>query len=1088
MAENKTHKSKPIIVIRWLVSILILAIILWILYIFAGQVLCQVALRQIAELTNTKIKIESVNFHTNGSVIIDGLTVSPRKSRNEAAEVIVAGKVYARFNPGSLFLLRPRLQVINVNDFIFNAQYDLDTGWSNLSELFIKPPGNSFRKMPRVLLKNGTLQYSKISGGKVEIALSVPIDARFGPDDESPKGYDFEITTATMASGFGQSRLTGSWKQGLVTVTGGISSLDVPELEMAWLIDVLAAELKYDQNNDFSLKLRVKDLQSKRCESLERLAMVGPSFLEKSGLFTALQGFFNRYQPRGRVDIQLEAAGNFNRLKDCTLTGRVDCRDVEILYHGFQYAVERLAGQIDFTKDSVTLNNLTGRHKEVELSFNGWYRDFGPNRRYEIRIKSDNMPLDSDLYDALNEKQKKFWGKFSPVGDAAIDLLLSRQSQTEKRMNLELELKKIEAVYSDFPYPLRNLTGKISFTPDKVTFSNVLSQENERLITLNGLIETDGSIYDIVVNINNLALDSALEKVLPERQKILYNKLCPSGLVDGGVRILVKENEPVSYIADLLFKKASIYSEELSSPISEIEARAVFTPDSVDVRNFSGLYRASPISLTGQIRPVQELQALYHLTVNLEKMKFNEDFYDLLPRSLKETVAGLKPTGEVDLGIDINKYDLTEPSDYRIAVHCRDNSINLPNFSNPLKDITGTLIIDANSVELEDLAMSIGDADSTAEGIAALKLNGRLALDSGAVTEAFLCLSGDKISFDERLKQILPQQARSLYDRLTPSGSFGLDFNDIRIRFGDRGQKSIDFAGRINIETCRLNQPGGGTQLENCILRTEGLYQTDGGLSQCRVTVDDGRLRIKGKSFTSLEADICFDPNRQIWSTENFVSDYYGGKTTGKFELKQSGNGPLEHVLQIAFNNVDLKQYLSDTNLETKGENTYATGKMSGSLCMNTHITEESTRIGSLRINIEDMQVGKLSPLGKLLQVLNLTEPSDYAFDRMFLDSYIRDNGLFIAKLDLSGQSIAFYGSGWMDLTSRNINLTLTARGRRLATDNPSILQSLTEGLGQAVVRMDVGGTLDEPVVKTKALPMIEETLQILGTKSKASE
>jgi hypothetical protein len=84
----------------------------------------------------------------------------------------------------------------------------------------------------------------------------------------------------------------------------------------------------------------------------------------------------------------------------------------------------------------------------------------------------------------------------------------------------------------------------------------------------------------------------------------------------------------------------------------------------------------------------------------------------------------------------------------------------------------------------------------------------------------------------------------------------------------------------------------------------------------------------------------------------------------------------------------------------------------------------------------------------------------------------------------LSGRNIAFYGSGSMDLKSRNVNMALTSRGRRLATDNPSLLQSLTEGLGQAVVRMDVTGDLYDPKITTKTLPVIEQTLQIFGSKS----
>ena len=128
------------------------------------------------------------------------------------------------------------------------------------------------------------------------------------------------------------------------------------------------------------------------------------------------------------------------------------------------------------------------------------------------------------------------------------------------------------------------------------------------------------------------------------------------------------------------------------------------------------------------------------------------------------------------------------------------------------------------------------------------------------------------------------------------------------------------------------------------------------------------------------------------------------------------------------------------------------------------------------------MQVGKVSPLGNVLSVLRLSEPTDYAFERMSIDAYVRADKLLISKLDLSGRSVAFTGSGTMDLPTDEINLTLTARGARVAAAGPSVLQSLTEGLSGAVVRMEVTGKAGSPHVQTKALPVIEDSLRILGT------
>jgi len=60
--------------------------------------------------------------------------------------------------------------------------------------------------------------------------------------------------------------------------------------------------------------------------------------------------------------------------------------------------------------------------------------------------------------------------------------------------------------------------------------------------------------------------------------------------------------------------------------------------------------------------------------------------------------------------------------------------------------------------------------------------------------------------------------------------------------------------------------------------------------------------------------------------------------------------------------------------------------------------------------------------------------------------------------------------------------LNLTARGRRLVGNEPTFLGSLTESLGQAVVRIEVTGNINDPKVETKTLPVVKDSLKILGT------
>ncbi|HCO93457.1 MAG TPA: hypothetical protein DIU00_05815 [Phycisphaerales bacterium] len=1086
MTPLKTQKRTFKTIIGLLVTALILAPLLWIFYVEMGRVLCYVAIRQIAELTNTKIRTGSVNFYTNGSVFIEQLVINP-KIQNGRDTILKAKAVYGQFSIGSLLILRPRLKVIDIDDFVFNAQYDLDTGFSNLSGIKIEQHKKIPGKMPRITLKAGTLQYSKISNGRAQVAVSVPIKANFGLDRKSEEGYRFDITTAAMSSGFVKSRLDGLWKPGIVTINGGISSVDVPQLEMAWIIDVLAAELKYDRNNDFLLKLRIPDLQSRRNASLDSLASVGPVLLGKSGLFTALQAFLDGYQPRGLVDVELEVSGNLNSLSESTIAGHLSCKDVAFSYYKFQYPIEHLAGKIDFTTNSVKLNNLSGKHGDVEYFFDGSCKNFGPNIEYNIRITSDKVPFDSDLYDALSTKQKKFWSAFSPTGHASVNLLLKRQSEMYKEVELTVGLNDAEAAYSQFPYQLKNLTGNLFFNKNKVKFLNVVSRVSESKITLDGDVETRGDdqppIYDFEIETDNIPLDINLEAALTEKQKNLYRKYCPVGIADGKIMISTQDSGPADFTADLSFKNASLKSDQFPFPISDITAKAVFTPHLITVKEFSGSYGGDSVSSTGQIHLDQEYrQSRYQLAIKLEQTLLNDDLFNLLPDSMGKIISELKPDGRINLIADINKEGLAEPVDYSITVECLGDSVTIPKFPYPLKDITGTLTIKDNSIKLKDIAATIVDNVPATEDDATVILNGEAILADNTLSGIHLYLTAKDIFFDDRLNLILPERVHSLYNRLLPAGRFDLDLEKIGLSRVDDGWKSIDFAGDIIFNDCSLEIDGTKTEL-NAALKTEGIYQTGEGLSSFQGAFDGGTIKVKGKSFTNLKADILYDPNSQNWSTKDLIADFYGGKLKGKFELKQPVEQAGEYVLETGFDNVDLKQFLSDAKSGKTPEEGHTSGKMNGSLSLNARLGDSSSRIGTCRLSISDMQVGKLSPLSKILQVLQLSGPEDYAFDRMYVDSYIKQDGLFVENLDLAGKSLAFSGSGSMDLKSQSINLALTARGKRLATDDPSIFQSLTEGLGQAVVRMDVTGNFHDPKVTTKPLPLLEQTLNIFGSK-----
>lgn len=984
----------------WFLEFLLTVALMWTGLALAGRVLPKIALREISELTNTRIEAGSVDFRFDGSVYIEDLVVWPKVSAGYDNSILKAQKVTVLFRVGSLMRFRPRLREIYVDHFVLRDLYDSDSGRWNLSALRIEMPRGTGGRLPYVSFENGMVEYGRVSRGRIKTIGSWPVSAGIRPGGKILwGGYSFDISPGSSRRTFDKS-ISASWRPDLcqIVVWGRILSKDVPGFKRPWTVKVPDAVLTYEPNGSYELTAKVKDFNFPPSETRELFSFDTESVAEGAPFIDALQKFFNRYNPSGRIDIDLRASGNLASIIESKIAGTVYCRGAAVCDRDFAYPVEHITGQIELTEKSARLEGLTGRHGEVELGFAGWATDFGPDWKYQLQITSGNMLLDKDLYDALGRDAQRFWTAFSPKGSAAINYSRSRLSATEKQTALAVELLDVESRYAGFGYPLKNTGGKLFFEAGSIEFSDVISEWEGRKITINGKAnfgQGEKLTYDVLVEGKGIPLDSTLEEALPAAQRDIYNQFEMAGLIDATIKIFNPQGgeDGGSFRAEVFPKGSTVKAKALPIEVSDVKGKIIFEPKDVNIDNLKGRYGEGTVRFSGHVWPAgSEREPDYCLSMLAEHIKLNEELIGVLPGSLGEMVAELRPGGEVNLTADVGKDANSDCVGNRLIVECLGNTIDCNLLPYPLRDIWGRITITQSQIELE--------------GISAKALH----TVQGAPVESVMRMAG---------RLVLGEEERA-------GEGMGITAGD------------VNFYG------------------EN--------------------------VRFKGKSLARVDTILDYDVESGAWVSRYFVADFYDGKMIGKLRLNKSGESGLDYLLEASVAGADLKQFLSDKPEEKRPEEHYSSGTVNGSLSIVGSIVDNSIRLGRCRLKIIDMEVGKQSPLAKLLQVLNLTEPSDYAFDQMVVDAYIQDNKVFFRQIDLSGRSLAFYGSGRLDLETDDINLTLTARGRRLATKRPSIFESLTEGLGRAVVRVEVKGKASDPQVTTRPLPVIGETLEILGT------
>jgi hypothetical protein len=1079
---------------RLLRRALIAAAVICVLIVAAGIWLSRslpgIVAAEVGRLTNTRVETGGLSLRLNGSIFIDGLVIRPGQDDPGYENAILrANKVHARFSRRSLLTFSPRVTQLDIEDFVLDVQSDLDTGRWNIGSLRFKRSGRGGRRtIPEVYVRGGKLRYCKVSDGKVEVVMAVPVEARFGTDLD-PRGYGFAIQTAGLSGGYGQSHLNGYWRPGEFAIAGGLSSTDLPSLERAWAVDVLAADLQYEDNGDFKLDLRMKDLHGKQAPEVGALPLVAPADVNGIGPLRSLQKFFARYRPTGTVDsITVNASGNFRKLRESEVLGTLVCKDVSVCDVRFPYPIDHLAGELEFTQSSILMKQLSGKHGDVDVQIEGWTKGSGAARQYQYKISTGNMILDEALYAALQPGQKRMWDAFRPSGIVAADYRLVRSSPTDKRMYLSVELKDVAASFQEFPYPLADLTGQLYFDRDGIVATNVCSDSGGRRVRLNAKVtkhSTGKSIYYISIDANDVPMDAALEKALPPHYRDLYARMEADGVIDAKARVFSTGDAntvgPVSYLADVVCRSKSLKLEQMPVVLSDVVADAAVSPHSVTIRSLDGRYEQSRIALAGGMRMDAGLKSRrYHAEVTAEDFPFNDTTIDLLPPSLGRQIAAFRPQGRGNLHVKYEKTDGNEPPVYTGEVECLGVSINHERLPYPLQDVRGTISLTPDGLTLKDVTAAPVDPCQP-KGLAAIRINGSASLAKGSLTGGTFSLGAQGMLFTKELGEAMPEGIARVYRDLSPHGPLSLDVPKLVISKTAQDELVAEFEAAADLQGNDLRVAGTTMKVAGDV-KIDGAYGAKTGFTKGRIGFAGEQLVIKDRTITNVTAEAVYDPNTRRWSTDDLLGDCYHGQVLGSLHVGRGETGGVEYLLQAALHRVDLQAFLQAGKPSATTDASFSSGTLNAVLSLGGSTGNAASRRGLCQVDIANMRVGKVSPLSNLLSVLSLNEPTDYTFERMQIDSYIKHDTMLIRKLDMSGRNVAFTGSGTVLLSDGGLNLVLTARGQRLAAAEPSVIQALTEGLGGAVVRMEVTGRVNNPLVETRTLPVIEDSLRILGT------
>lgn len=1105
MANSKDKK-----IIRWII-IIIAAVVLWFFYNWGGNLLRPVAVKQIKQMTGANVNVGSVKFKLSGRIRLGNIKIGPPIAVKPDNAILTAKNLDAYFSLWSLFKFSPKVDKLVIRDFTINAQFNNDTKQWNILALKL-PAGGKKQKLPDFRFKRGEFKFTQVSGEK-EIKT---IDFRVRDvSTEVEHKKDLNVLTiaeadATKTAG---DKIFVRWTNGQnpqIEVDGKLATLDFNlfgskcnfnslyskvvsdgnsitferanlQFGPATIIDVNGAITDLKTDPAFVFGVKMKDLNV-RFDPADNCFAHGSRIFEK--FIPLLQVFFDNFNPQGLLDLDVVLTGKVKQIAKTHCKGYLGCKDISIQYFEFPYLVEHMAGRIDVTETSMTMNDLKAAHGKVDIIMKGYCDGFGPEMKSRVVLSSGNMLLDNDLYAALLEHHKKLWYIFSPAGAVSGDFIYTASPPNIRKMEIYADLVDVSIMCQYFPYSISGISGKFAVDGNTIELKDVVSKRSGGTVKMQGRITNASAItptYDFKIQAQDIAIDDELIGAFPAEQKAFFDdfKIQAKGDADIYIHSVNDVEMPVDYLAKLNLRGDFVKHPLLPEPLKNIILDANLTPWTFDIGKFSATFRGNAVDAAGTIWTGADKKPVGY-RVRLKAMNLELDsntVKSFLGADSAKMLEDFKFAGKVNLEAGLGKNSRIKCPDFEIAVDCLSNTAFLNKLNMPLKNITGRIIIRPEDIEFASLSATPVDGNRPAETEKPprITLDGKLKIVQQKIEYADLKLNAEGLNLDEKLAPYLGKVG-DFYTKAEPQGTFGLNFNKIKFYKDTEGENKLLLDGMLTLNNCSI---GVNKPITNvyAICSIDAEYKLSGGLERCRLFLDFQNISIKDRTIKNLKVPVIIDTNDNKVIIENFIGDVFGGKISGYAMAATDVNSKFStYEIDMAMANVNTESFVSP-----KAANG-TPGRTNAELNIRGDFQNPQNNIGRFIAEVKGIKPKQSGIVGGIRTAIYEAVERDLALDNASVQAVIKGRVMEISRFDIYGPTASLRGTGTYLPGSDAIDVKFIAYGAA-GKEEPGFIESLTAGFGPAFLKVNLTGSLENPQIKVIPVPIIQKTLEGIGTK-----
>ena len=873
-----------------------------------------------------------------------------------------------------------------------------------------------------------------------------------------------------------------------VGLTGGIDQVQGAKVTLNGRLD------GYDPNSPFSFKL-------------DLAGMAIPADGEVSG---ALAEVLDRFRKRfivcdGRFDLSVNLQRSV--AQQLSVVGHFLPQGMTLVCADFPYELQDVTGKISFTRDSLEINSLTARHGQAKIEFTGRYDNSSADgATYELEVRVDDLEFDKGLMESLPPGYLKYVRTFSPTGRCTWRTRVSVKTPgADPQVETDIIVDgRAGLTYVDFPYPLTNVRGRISISPEKIILADL---EGVRIIDgkvvakfmVDGVIDKPGTDdLDVKVTVRGrFPLDAVLAGALGAEGKELLQSFKPAGFAEDVVALLRESGDgPLEYDVTARLKDASFVFGGLDYRVSAASGTLRIRPDRISIRNLVGTHGDTVITINGDVLPGEGVDGL-DLHINVEDAQLSADLFESASSKLRRLGQLVDASGAADLKLSVSRKPSAagkkEDYDYRCVLDARDMRVACRGFDYLIKGIHGRVIATPGRLEFVNLRAVDGQMQAS--------LNGEIRSDE-KYDRAALEIKIDRMPIDERLLAALPSGENALLGRFRPGGTCSVDIQSLRFeRPTDNSAKATSKPAASQPAASQpavVDRPAswnvdGELKLDNAVIDLGlGLKSITGVITGSAGQTADGlaidadiylpSVQVGKRLITDLGGRLIKQPKSSLVRIENLQAKAHKGRLAGHAEIRLGK--PLRFGIDLSINKIDLNE-MFNAGITDPAERTEFPGTMSGNVTLTMAAGDEPDIRAAGELHISNARIGKLPVMMGLLHVIYLTLPGETAFSDAVVKYNVNGSKLTFTEIYLRGRVLSMVGSGEMDMKTTRLDLHFLSRPGGNLPRMSNLADELLEGISRELLEVRVTGTLAEPKTETVALRSLREAIRQLLSSGK---